>query len=602
MRKRWLAAIGVLTLSACGRREAVHRTPLALTPLEDLSGGAGGWLGAGIAASLADQLASSARWTPQVAVSRSDAVAAGAAAVFGGYFTTHGDRLRIRAGIEDLASGRRQAISVEGRLSDWRAVLESLARGADPQADPPVTRSLAALRNYAEALFGAGPQVDEAYRRALEADPAFGPAYLRWAERLLGQGDRVGAARVLEQAAPHAARFRPLDRARLSVLVAMARDDPESGVRALRELVRMMPSDAGAQRALGRLELAQGALEEGASRYRRAAELEPNNPLAWNELGYAEAAARNLEAARNALEQYRRLAPQDPNPLDSLGDVHYYLGRFADAERFYREAYQRNPAFLAGATLYKAARARLALGDRTGADKTFEEYVATRRKAGDPLAELRQAQWEYWTADRKAAEARLAQRLPRLDSAEAAAFAATQMAAWRLAASDVASAARYAGQAAAQAQSAATRALARLCVFLAQPMSASGELEARAAQEFPTDARERLAAVAYGALLSRQFSKAAVALTELRRRTDPFAPEPLAVLQAWALLEAGQAEQACSLLGVYGFPPAGPEHPFAFLGFPRVFLLESACLARAGRETEARGRRQLFERLQAPGY
>lgn len=603
MSRRRIAAAAFLLLAACGSRDKSRRVPLALVPLENLSGTASeDGLGALIAVSLADQLASSARWAAQAAPTRGEAVAAGAGAVVEGYFTVERGRLRIRAGVENLASHRRgQALSAEGTLRDLPALLESLARALDPQADPPLTRNLAALRSYADALLQGGPEAGGAWRRAVEADPNFGPAYLRWAEWLLARGDRPAAGRVVDQAAAHASRFRRLDQVRLRVLAATVRDDPEAGTRALRELVSLAPYDTATQRSLGRLELASGALSEGVARYRRAAELEPGNPVAWNELGYAEAVARDLERARKALEQYQRLAPQDPNPLDSLGDVHYHLGRFLEAERYYHEAYRRNPAFLAGATLYKAARARLALGDRAGAAKTFAQHIEARRKAGDPLADLRRAQWDYMTGDPKEAEARLAQVLPRLNSPEGAALAATQMAAWRIAASDFSSAASYAGKASALARSPATKALARLCRLLAQGPASPAELTARAAREFPTEERERLAALAYGALLSRRWSEAAAAFGELRRRTDPFAPEPVSVLEAWALLEAGKAEQACPLLGVYGFPSPGPEHPFAFLAFPRVFLLESRCLVRAGRANEARRRRELFERLRAPG-
>lgn len=603
MSGRRLAAAALFLLAACGSHPKPGRVPLALVPLENLSGTASeDWLGAVIAVSLADQLASSARWGAQAAPTRGDGVAAGAGAVFEGYYTVERGWLRIRAGVENLASLRRQqALSAAGRVQDLPALLESLAGALDPQADPPLTRNLAALRSYAEALLHGGPEAVEAWRQAIEADPNFAPAYLRWAERLLAQGDRAGAGRVLDQAAAHASRFRKLDQVRLQVLAATVRDDPEAGIRALRELVNLTPYDTGTLRSLGRLELASGALREGVGRYRRAAELEPANPAAWNELGYAEAVARDLERARSALGQYQRLAPQDPNPLDSLGDVHYYLGRFPDAERYYREAYRRNPAFLAGATLYKAARARLALGDRAGAAKTFAEYLDARRKAGDPLADLRRAQWDYLAGDTKAAETTLAQVLSRPDSPEVAALAATQMAAWRIAASDFPAAASYAGKASALAGSPATKASARLCRFLAQGPASPAELAARAAREFPAEERERLAALAYGALLARQYSEAAAAFGKLRRRTDPFAPEPVPVLEAWALLEAGKAEQACPLLGVYGFPSPGPEHPFAFLAFPRVFLLESRCLARAGRADEARERRELFDRLRAPG-
>jgi Flp pilus assembly protein TadD len=526
----------------------------------------------------------------------------GSGAAMNGYFAVEGGRIRMRASVEDLNSHREiGSVALEGVFAHLPELLESIGRSLDPSARAPGTQRLEALRHYAEGRLRAGPAAVESYREAVAADPGFAAAYFRWAELLLAQGDRAGAARVLDLSAAQAARFAEVDRARLELLAATVREDFGGRIRALRQLVQWTPRDAAALRSLGAAELAAGEVAQGAARYRELVRLERSHPLVWNELGYAEAVARNPDAARRALEEYQRLAPGEANPLDSMGDVHYYLGRFGEAERFYRQAYERNPAFLAGAPLYKAARARLMSGDRHGADRIFQEYLGARRKAGDPFTEVRQAQWEALTGKRDAAEKRLREAMPHLGSADAAAMAGVQIAAWRLASLDPAGARKYAGEAALRAQAGPVRFWARVCLFLAGGPAAAADLEARARREFPLDERERLAALAYGLLLWRQYSQAAGALRELRRRSDPFSGEPLQVLEAWALIEAGKAEQGCALLGVYGFPSPFGEHPFAFLVLPRVWLLESTCLARQGHTAEARQRRELYERLLSSG-
>jgi Flp pilus assembly protein TadD len=590
-------------VGGCGSRQPGERGRLWLLPLENLSPTRSeDWVGPAIAVSVADQLATSARWSAQVALARGDALAMGNGAAVNGYFVVDGGRIRVRASVEDLRTQREiGSVALEGVFAQLPELLESFGRSLDPSARAPATQRLEALRHYAEGRFRAGPAAVESYREAVAADPGFAAAYFRWAELLLAQGDRVGAARVLDLSAAQAERFPEVDRTRLELLAATVREDFGGRIRALRQLVRLTPLDAAALRSLGAAELAAGEVAQGAARYRELARLEPTNPLVWNELGYAEAVARNPDAARRALEEYQRLAPGEANPLDSLGDVHYYLGRFGEAERFYRQAYERNPAFLAGAPLYKAARARLMSGDRRGADGIFQQYLGTRRKAGDPFTEVRQAQWEALTGKREAAEKRLMEVMPHLGSADAAAMAGAQIAAWRIAGSDPAGAHKYASEAALRAQGAPVRSWARVCLFLAGGPAPAADLEARARREFPSDERERLAALGYGLLLSRQYSQAATALRELRRRSDPFSGEPLHVLEAWALIEAGKAEQGCALLGVYGFPSPFGEHPFAFVAFPRVFLLESTCLHRQGRTEEARRRQAIYERLLSAG-
>lgn len=599
MRAGRFAAVVLAIASSCGPRPAAEPAHLWLLPFENLSPTRSeDWVGAALAVSLAEQLAASTRWSSQVALSRGDALAVGSGGAINGYFVVEGGRIRVQASVEDLDSHREiRSVALEGALNRLPELLASLARALDPSALAPGTRSVAALRHYAEGRLQAGPAAAGSYREALAADPGFASAYFRWAELLLAQGDRAGAARVLELAAAQAVRFGEVDRARLAVLAATVREDPDGRIQALRELVRLTPLDAGALRSLGAAELAAGEVAQGAARYREVARLERANPLVWNELGYAEAVARNPDAARRALEQYQRLAPGEANPLDSMGDVNYYLGRFEEAERFYRQAYERNPAFLAGAPLYKAARARLMSGDREAASKIFEEYLGARRKAGDPFTEVRQAQWEFLTGKREAAEKRLMKAIPQLASAEAAASAGAQVAAWRIAGSDYAAARKYASEAALRAQAGLVRSWVRLCLFLAGGAAPAAELEARARREFPFDERERLAALAYGLLLSRQYGEAARVLGRLRRRSDPFSGEPLHVLEAWALIESGELDRGCRLLGVYGFPPPFAEHPFAFVVFPRVFLLESTCLDREGRREEARRRRAVYERL-----
>src|SRR5207253_1344762 len=89
--------------------------------------------------------------------------------------------------------------------------------------------------------------------------------------------------------------------------------------------------------------------------YQAAVKVEPNNPAFLNSLAYVQAFAGDLAGARASIEAYRKAAPNDANADDSLGEIHFFAGRYADAERNFVDAYRRNKALVGGHELYRAA-------------------------------------------------------------------------------------------------------------------------------------------------------------------------------------------------------------------------------------------------------
>ena len=137
-----------------------------------------------------------------------------------------------------------------------------------------------------------------------------------------------------------------------------------------------------------------------AEQYRKILALNPADAGVMNSLGYAEGFAGNLDAARKAFEEYGRQPEQKVNSLDSLGEVLFANGKFADAEKDFLDAHQAAPAFLGGADLLKAAYARWLGGDLKGADALMARYLEFRRTAHDPAVAWREAVWDYTTGRR----------------------------------------------------------------------------------------------------------------------------------------------------------------------------------------------------------
>ncbi|MGE5646894.1 MAG: hypothetical protein ACM336_13995 [Acidobacteriota bacterium] len=349
-----LAAAALAVCLSCGREERGRAGIVAILPFENLAGDPQlDWMGRALADAVGLQLAGTPHSTPLVAGALREVPATGAARTLHGYFSAGGGHLRVNADLEDARTGRVvKAMSARGELL---AAAREIARAIDPEARELPTKSLGAMRSYAAGDF----------EGAVAADPNFGAAYLGWAQSLLARGERARAAEVLAAANGNAARFPALERNRLAMISAVV-----TGERAA----------------------AAHDYKTAAKWYEQALRAQPGDVTLLNQLGYMRAWAGDLAGAVEALSQYRALRPNEANPIDSLGDAHYYLGRFAEAGKLYLEAHAKDASFLGGGELYKAAWARLMQGDLAGADELFARFVKARKDAA-----YLTALWEHAT-------------------------------------------------------------------------------------------------------------------------------------------------------------------------------------------------------------
>lgn len=584
-----------LLLAGCAKRPvAVER--IAVPPFENQTADPDlDWMSRGFAEALTLHLAGSAGAHVFRLGSLRDAAGARATHVVHGYFTRAGARLRVETVLEDAGRVRmvkRVSAAGEGVLPAAQAI----AAGLKARARPFGASREAALRAYVEGLTaGDAGAAAEAFQRAVTEEADFGAAYLAWAQRLAASGDAGGAREVMARAGRRGKRIAEIERARLAVLAAALEGDRAAERRALLALAQAVPADSDVFRRLGDLAVSARRQADAASFLQQASARDPDHPLLLNQLGYAQSHAGDLNGAVRSLRRYQKLRPEEANPLDSLGDVHYHWGRFAEAERYYLEAWRKDPLFLGGGEPYKAAWARLMRGDRKGADDLLGKYVATRKASGDPLAEFRRAEWEYVTGRRREAAA----RVEGLTKGAAAVPAWVQLGMWSLDAGQRESARQYAARAAAAARDPAAGLMARVCQFLAGPEAGAAEWTLRAERAFPEAAHQavRRSALMYALLFSRQFGAALPLLRELYEQTPATSSEPVNVLLAWALIETNRAGEAAELLKTYPLPYPGAEQPFHCLSFPRFFRLRGMVLEKEGRHAEAQAAYRLFEML-----
>jgi len=292
--------------------------------------------------------------------------------------------------------------------------------------------------------------------------------------------------------------------------------------------------------------------------FKSALAMNPDSPELLNDLGYAEAYRGNLDGARSALERYRALQPNQPNALDSLGEVHFMAGRFADAEKYFVDAQRMQPDFLGGVELLKAAQARYLAGNRAGADELYAQFDQFRRQGGDALANIRRAEWLRITgrAQEAVAAAEAASSGPNPDLA---AYALAHLSLWAMDSGDRAKAADLAGRASQTARNPNVQRLAAMCRLITAPQPQMPEL-----------------AQAYASLFAKDAAKAAAVLKPLYDRSPPASDGDIRALYAWALADSGNTAEARRLVERYFIPMGAGEEPlFTTEVFPHFVALRT---------------------------
>jgi Flp pilus assembly protein TadD len=581
------AVLGV----ACARRPQPEIQRLAILRFENMTPGpATDWIGRGLSEIITTELAGSpgiyaipasrlhllnpamaARpiAAPGISAEAQLAHAAGATRIGYGEYATVGERLHVRLTIEDPRTRQMAQAPIEATVNagDMVGAATALARQISAGARPFPASNGTAIEAYIRGLeSGDQASVRQYAEQSIAADPNFGPGYIMLAETALKQQDRPGAMAAIAAAASRGSAISELSRARLEALAATLRGDGAGLERALGAAAQASPLDPLAWRSLADASAGRRQYAQAATAYERALAIEPEDAITWNQLGYIQAYAGNIDAAMTALRRYQALRPADPNPIDSMGDVSVLAGRLKEAEEFYLEAHKKNPAFLNGMELFKAAMARLMTGDVAGASAILADKANT-------------ADWIWLAGRRKEAYARLAAEAPPPGSPKSA-----QLAIWALLLNDRPVAARLGAQTPAGSP----------IHFLTQPPAPAASWIAQAAQ-LPDPLRD--SALAYALLLDRHFEEAIPVLRRLEARAGNAGDRGPAIELAWALIETGKFQEAEPLLRMDPVP--GVDNATAFIGlyFPRLFQLRALVAEHEGKADDARENRRIYAAL-----
>jgi tetratricopeptide (TPR) repeat protein len=558
---------------------------MAILPFENLTGDASlDWAGPAAASIFANGITASTHVLPMVAGDTNEAALTQPDEVLQGYFERRGDQLRFYVTVRNQSTRKMVAVyQASGPAAYLPATMEALERETKERIRPFSTTNPEAVREWGNAMLTTTlEQRAAALERAIADDPNFASAYVELAQVWRNAGNRDNVANVLARAKVRIATFPDVDRARLELIDSELTGNAIERRRSLLALSRLISTDPKMLEALADFDFSHRQFTSAAELYKSALAITPENAAVLNQLGYTEAYNGRLDEARSALERYRALDPQQPNSLDSLGEAHFLLGHFDEAEKYFLDAHSRQPAFLNGLELVKAAQCRMMRGDLSAADNLFGKYMMHRQAAHDPLATIRYAQWLYLTGRREQAEDNL-QKLA-AQTGDLGSYAAAQLSLWAVDAGKRDQAQALAARAAASAVDASMRNLAALCSYFAAPSGAPPGSDL---------------ASAFALAFSGRFAEAAPLLKALYERTNPSTDGQIRSMYASALVGAGRTKEAAPLIEHFVMPFNGQDSPLASITFPRFVSARASVLDALGRTQEAQAAHALARTLNA---
>jgi tetratricopeptide (TPR) repeat protein len=482
----------------------------------------------------------------------SDAVRQRASRVLHGYLAEDSSGLLLRVH-ERSMHGKTMRV-IESRNASMAALAADIAKQISGK-----TRPLPEMSNEAVAAFGAGLAMEnraaavDSLRRAVELAPGFGEAWFSLCSALAATGRSQEAVAVMQAALVPGRAIDAISRAQIRYLaasVAQPADLPEATLM----LAKLLPADPDWQARAGAVSTRRRQYAEAERWLRAGIRADPNLGSLWNELAYAQALGGNVEGALRSLDAYARIEPRSANPLDSRGELLFLHSRFREAADAFERAYTRDPSFMQGHMLRKAAEARLLTGDRDGAEAQMEKLFQTIPEKSS-ARDLARAQWEYRTGKKDQALKRLHNLAGRDPAGKA------QLAVWLI--SD--------GKREEALQMARTipGRFGVLVSFLSQPSANAAVWQQRATAAFAQAQAFGRLATAYALLLDGHHREAAGMLKELAAESNPAGAGQLAGMYRQALLRSGQREVAQKDASRPVLPTMGADAVFDFLAWER---------------------------------
>jgi Flp pilus assembly protein TadD len=224
------------------------------------------------------------------------------------------------------------------------------ARATSGKKSAPARVGLARIRIEMQSLpldFAAGESNREVraaaddLRRAVAADPSFGPAHAELGRALLLLGDGGGALSSLARGIELLPDEPEAHSAYGIALLATGKSD--AALAALVRAVELDPGSAARRGNLGTAYLMRGRVQEALREYEAQVRMDDTDPRAHSDYGTALLAAGDPARARRSLERAVQMEPNRATFRSNLGYALQLEGRLPEAIAAYREALRIDP-------------------------------------------------------------------------------------------------------------------------------------------------------------------------------------------------------------------------------------------------------------------
>lgn len=199
-------------------------------------------------------------------------------------------------------------------------------------------------RDYYERLYNKEARAN--LEKAIELDPEFAAAHLYFA----GVHGRLRNTKKRDfhykKAMDYADKANRKERLYIEAAYAVSIEgDIKKRFRILKQMVEEFPDEKLAHQLLASHYRVNELFYQAVEEYDKVLDLDPNYGWAMNELGYMYADAGYFDKAHDYLQRYMEASPGDANPIDSMGELYFRMGKLADAIAKYREALELKPDF-----------------------------------------------------------------------------------------------------------------------------------------------------------------------------------------------------------------------------------------------------------------
>jgi len=182
--------------------------------------------------------------------------------------------------------------------------------------------------------------------KAVELDPRFAMAHLYLGNTYREMGNRESALDAYKMAKLYSENATEKERLHIEVVFAQwVERDNEKRFRLLEEWTAKYPREKDAHYEFGLYYYNRHRDDEAILEIQKALKLDPDMGAALNMLAYIYADRGDYERALEIFQRYAQAMPGVPNPLDSMAELYFKMGKLDEAIEKYNETMAVEPTF-----------------------------------------------------------------------------------------------------------------------------------------------------------------------------------------------------------------------------------------------------------------